>query len=51
MIYDLDLVEVRDDPKERVNPDQEEKGEPTVGLLIWLYKLIWGTGGATVLDS
>lgn len=51
ILYQLELVEGKDRPRELGKPEHENKGGPTVGLLLRLTKILHGTGKIVVLDS
>jgi hypothetical protein len=50
VLYSLELVEGKDEPRERPRKEFEGLGK-TVGLLLRLTQSLWGTGKAIVLDS
>jgi len=50
ILYSLELVEGKDKPRERPEPEFNELGK-TVGLLLRLTQQLWGTGKVVVLDS
>lgn len=50
ILYQLELVEGKDEPTERPNPEYSLLGK-TVGLLLRLTKPLWATGKVVVLDS
>jgi hypothetical protein len=50
IMYDIELVEGKDAPREQPVPEHNEKGK-TVGLLLRLCKHIYGTGKVVILDS
>ena len=45
------MVEGKTRPKELKKPMYDDRGGPTVGLLLRLTKALWGTGRVVVLDS
>ena len=51
VMYQLEIVEGKDRPREMGKPEYESMGGPTIGLLLRLTKCIWGTGRIIVLDS
>ena len=50
VLYSVEIVEGRDEPKEAPAKDFSELGK-TVGLLLRLTRSIWGTSKVVVLDS
>ena len=51
VLFALELVKGKDQPKELGKPEYEDQGGATVGLILRLTKTIWGTGRTLVLDS
>jgi hypothetical protein len=51
ILYRMELVEGKDEPKEGRGPNEFEQLGKTVGLLLRLTKTIWGTAKLVVLDS
>ena len=51
ILFSLELVEGKTRPKDMRKPEYDDRGGPTVGLLLRLTKSMWGTGRAVVLDS
>jgi rubredoxin len=51
ILYRMELVEGKDEPKEVRGPKEFEQLEKTIGLLLRLTKTIWGTAKVVVLDS
>lgn len=50
LLYAMELVEGKDEPRERPRKEFQNLGK-TVGLLLRLTRSLWGTGKTIVLDS
>ena len=51
IMYQIELVEGKDEPKEKPDPEFFDKKSPTTGLLLRLCKPIFGHGMIVALDS